>query len=940
MKRPSTKSLRPLAMLGLALALHVSVVGTSHSQTPTASASVTERGDEEISINLPEQVTLEQLIDIIARETQTLFIYEKPAIQGSLSITMPANFKVQKKDIFVIFEKLLTTQGLTLVRQKDSNVVELISGAEARFQKLPLQLDGGSIEVTPTDYVMRLRQIKHADLNKIVEAIQPFFSQTGTLLTYDFLSLLIMIDSQANIARISEILDVLDVDEPDELRQVMTIYEMKHTQAAETYEMVSAIYANILQNGRQEAVELIVNSRQNSLIILAPQAATEEILQLLELVDVEVQNEVGNRLTIQPLKFATPGSVAPLLNQIYAQEETPPRPSLPLQNEPQNGLEATTPPALAASAPVKIIPFDNLNALIIIANPATTQDIVALVEQLDVEQGEFQLVFHPLQFASATVLGALLADIFSDQIVAGTGKGETAAKSRIKIIPEPRLNALILIADPFTTERILRLIHQLDVGDGGAEFTVHALQHATAQQTAEVLNAIFTQNTTDQEEKTPQTLLIVPDERLNVLIIFADKIHTQKTVKLIEQLDVPTKEDRARSQFRLYRLQHAVAKDIATLLKEVTGNIVEVAQSEAAASSSENANPAAGASPSPPPLSRSPVGQDSASRVAITVDETTNTVLAFGPREIFATLDAIIEELDIPRVQVYIEALIVETSLSKSLDFGVDWSFAGETQDGNSIVSGGFPGAGPLTAENAVKKAGENTLGIVSGEQLTFGGQNFLSFGAFVRALQKDTDVNILANPQLLMLNSEEASLNVSRVVPVAINSVVDSNGRITERIEFRDVGVIASIRPQINGDNSIRLEISQTSSDLTPTAVGNSNAVTTFKRELKTSVITASDSIVVLGGLLNEKLKQEESKIPGLGDLPLIGWFFGDSNETVDKTNLMMFIRPTIIRNQEDLIKVTTRANAGYQRNNQQAPAAPELLEGIQKGHSEQPKQ
>ena len=951
------------------IALLITEIGYPQSQNAELTENVEEENflEEELSINLPERVTLEQLMEIISRETNTLFMYQEGSLRGELSITMPSNFTVKKKDLFVLFNKLLESQSLTLLHYPDSNIVELIEGREARFHKLPLLFDepleaempmlesqemeddsqiriasqsnlGRLTAMTSSNFVIRVRQIKFADMNQIKDAIQPFLSQTGMMLTYDLLRIFIFVDSQANLERINGIIDILDVKDPQDLKQVMTVYKMKHTQVEETHSMVSSIYANILQSGRQEEVKFLVNTRQNSLIFFTTQAATKIILSLLDLIDVEVPEEEGRELTVHPLKYRTPGSIAPLLSKIFSQKVLPVIKIKEAEKKGENVEDAQKAKSLIAStSPAQIIPFDNLNLLIIIADPTTTQDILKLVEQLDVPQGEFDLLLQPLKFASAPLLGSLLANIFSDQIVAGKDQGETAARSRVKIIAEPRLNSLIIIADKFTMPRILELIEQLDVSGGDTEFTVHPLKYANAGTVAKLLNSIFSQKVVSGSEKeVEQEQLIVPDERLNLLIIFADQQRTERILNLVYKLDLPTKKEVARSQFKLYSLQHAVAKEVAILLKEVTGNIVEVAQSgesdDAAAKTPSQSDSGKEEQPSedelPAGVAKTEKHQETVAQISITADETTNTLLIFGPTEIFATLDHIIEQLDIPRVQVYIEALIMETSLSKSLNFGVDWSATALTSDGETLVSTGFPDASPLTVEEALQNAGTSAIGVMSGGSLIFEGQTFLSFGAFVRAVQNDADINILAHPQLMMLNNEEATLNVSRVVPVATKTVVDANGRVTDQIEFRDVGVISTIRPQISGDQSIRLEISQISSDVAPTPVGSSNAVTTFKRELKTVVITVNDSIVVLGGLLNEHVSLSESQVPGLGDLPLIGWLFGSNVERVEKTNLMMFIRPTIIRGQDDLIRVTERANTQYMRSNTQQKSFREMLE------------
>ena len=164
------------------------------------------------------------------------------------------------------------------------------------------------------------------------------------------------------------------------------------------------------------------------------------------------------------------------------------------------------------------------------------------------------------------------------------------------------------------------------------------------------------------------------------------------------------------------------------------------------------------------------------------------------------------------------------------------------------------------------------------------------------------------------MMNNEEAVLNVSSNIPIGTKTVTDANQLTTTQFEFKDVGTKITIKPQISGSDSIRLEIKQESSQVSTESVLTQQAITTYKRELQTSVVAGNDEIIVLGGLIDEKQNRSESKIPGFGDLPLIGWMFGSKTNTVTKTNLLLFIRPTIIRSQEDLIRVTTRARARYE--------------------------
>jgi len=393
---------------------------------------------------------------------------------------------------------------------------------------------------------------------------------------------------------------------------------------------------------------------------------------------------------------------------------------------------------------------------------------------------------------------------------------------------------------------------------------------------------------------------VIAEKRLNALILIANVQTTQKAVDLINQLDVTAGE--GQGNFKVYPLEYAVAKDLAKLLKELTKGIAKVSDTGAGKKTSQSA---------------SGKGAD----ISISADEATNSLLIFGPNEIFTTLDRIIKQLDIRRLQVYIEAMVVEVSLSKSLDFGINWTAPASVNKGEAVGFANFsnPQTNPISVDQAPGNFASHTVGLVPNNSvINFGDAKFFSFGAFIRATQTDSEINVLANPQLLMLNNEEATINVATVVPVGTNSVVDANGNRTTQIEYRDVGILLTIRPQISGNDSIRLEIKETSSNIVEKPVDiDQSGVVTLKRELQTAVLTGDGDIVVLGGLISETVSSSGSKIPGLGDLPLIGWLFRNSKDEVDKTNLLLFIRPRIIRTQQDLLDVTQRAKKRYEKAN-----------------------
>ena len=207
-------------------------------------------------------------------------------------------------------------------------------------------------------------------------------------------------------------------------------------------------------------------------------------------------------------------------------------------------------------------------------------------------------------------------------------------------------------------------------------------------------------------------------------------------------------------------------------------------------------------------------------------------------------------------------------------------------------------------------------LGIV-GDQIQFQGQSFVSFSAFIQATRQDQDLNILANPQILTLDNEEAEINVTQVIPVSSKVVRDVNNLTTTEFEFKDVGIILKITPQITGTDKVLLTIDQESSSVAARQVvtgGDQTAITTLKRTIKTKVLIDNGATIAIGGLIQDQEILTVTKVPCLGDIPVLGWFFKSRSEEVRKTNLIVFLRPHIINTREDLINVTRGVQYRYE--------------------------
>ncbi len=859
---------------------------------PVEIEAAKKKKSSKVTINLPQTLILKEFIKIISEHTGTVFVYEEKNMRGQMSITAPRNFKVSAEDAFYFFEKILASQGLAMVRKKGSKVVEILTAADARFSRLPISKDGGKVNAKGGNYVMRLIPIRHADLKGIQSTLQPIFSKTGVLLVYEPMNMLIVIDVESNVSRIVELINMLDISAPEGVEQIVTLIQIVHNDVTEIHKTVSELFSNIVLNGKPPKFKLLIEARLNSLFIVANRETTAEIIELIEQVDVPVE---GATTTIHELQYSDAAKLIPLITTVFPKTSS-----------------------------IKILPFAPFNALIIIANPVTTQQIIDLVDQLDIPRGNRQIKLQTLQYASATTLAPLLSKIFADKIVAGKGEGKTATGSAVKIIAEPRLNALIIIADRLATDRVLQLIAKLDTVQGTSgetQLKLVALENTSAKRMAVLLSKIFSDSVVagKGEGKTAKAspVKIIEEERLNSLIIIAGRLEIEQILSLIKKLDVFQESGKIKSNFKLYHLKHAVAKDMAVILKEVTGRITEVARKDE--------------KPKPEAQNQSKtVNSGGQTDISISADEATNSLLIFAPSDAFTTLDKIIIELDVPRMQVYVEALVMEVTLSKSLDLGINWKASGLTSGGR-VLTGGFPGGGGFTGDSARITADSSTIGVLNGNTISIGGEEFFSFGAFVKAVQSNNDVNVLANPQLMIINNpqdgEIPNINVVSVVPVSPKTVTSASNITTKEYQYKEVGIKLEIRPQISGENSIRLDIAQESSDVVNPGA---EAITIFKRTIKTSVIAEDGEIIVLGGLIKEKVARNQDKIPGLGDLPLIGWLFRSKSDLFEKINLLIFIRPTIIRTNKDLEKVNQRASSRYKKAKELNKVSDQVLEDM----------
>jgi general secretion pathway protein D len=360
---------------------------------------------------------------------------------------------------------------------------------------------------------------------------------------------------------------------------------------------------------------------------------------------------------------------------------------------------------------------------------------------------------------------------------------------------------------------------------------------------------------------------------------------------LISHLDTPLK---SIGNTQVIYLRYAQAKDLAAVLRGVNEGI----------SSSTTVRPKTDKTPAPVPAAE-------AIKTNIQADETTNSlVITASPAEL-QNLQAVIRQLDVRRAQVLVEAIIAEVSTDTAKKLGVQWVLDGTPNSVAPIGLSNFNNVGLSILDLATSATQirdnrvTNLPNIGSGALLGLGrfGSNTLNFGVLLQALSADTQANVLSTPSLLTLDNQEAEIVVGQNVPL-LTGQYTATGTTTnvtnpfQTIQREDIGVKLKVTPNINEGNSVKLnieqEVSSISSDSTAGFIIN-------KRTIKTTVIVEDGNLIVLGGLIDEDLQQATQKVPGLGDIPILGALFRSQSTKKVKRNLMVFLRPLIVRDAND---------------------------------------
>jgi general secretion pathway protein D len=452
----------------------------------------------------------------------------------------------------------------------------------------------------------------------------------------------------------------------------------------------------------------------------------------------------------------------------------------------------------------------------------------------------------------------------------------------------PASNILIISDRASNVNRIIRIIRRVDqVGDQSVEIV--QLQNASSADTVRVLNSLFQQAAAAEGGA---AVKVVADERSNSVLISGDQSQRLRIRALVAHLDTPL-EKGGDTQIRY--LHFANAEKIAPKLKEQITGIAQAAPSGAAGA---QATPQAQAE----------------KNAMIWAEPETNALIITAPPKVMRAIMEIVDKIDIRRAQVLVEAVIVEVNADKTSDLGVNWAAWSNGSSGTQIPLGGFiepVGGSSLvdlasTASSIASGTAPTSTSSLTGTTLGIGkiSANGINFAAMVRAISGDASTNIVATPSAITLDNQEAELKVAQEVPFITGSYSTATGTSTsstvnpfETVQRQEVGTILKVTPQIAAEgDSVVLKISVESSSVAATSVSTVD-ITTNKRTVSTNVLIEDGGIVVLGGLISDTTTRSEQRVPLLGSIPFIGMLFKTRDYSRTRNNLMIFIRPKILR-------------------------------------------
>ncbi|UCD57826.1 MAG: type II secretion system secretin GspD, partial [Candidatus Hydrogenedentota bacterium] len=514
-------------------------------------------------------------------------------------------------------------------------------------------------------------------------------------------------------------------------------------------------------------------------------------------------------------------------------------------------------------------------------------------ESVEVRQrDQFITQLIPVQYSDAQTIVSILTPLISRDA---------------NITSYANTNTIILTDASSNIKRLLEIVQEIDVPGFEETITIIPLVNAQADILAqEILQALEPGPGAPPGAPAPRTrrrpsaqptligtttvqIKIIPDLRTNSLIVVANEADTEQVRFLVEELDKVTPVEA--NNIHVYRLQNALAEDVAAVLTSLAATTTPAAAPGGAAPATTGV-------------------RTFYKEVSVVADKTTNSLIITATPQDYTVLRRVIEQLDIMRPQVLVETLIAEVSLDFTRDLGINWLFAIPDSDRDEAGFGAFSPLPVIPDEDG--EVDPEVLFPLLGGGFSVGYVKVDKALVRIFASETDDDFNVLSAPHVLTLDNEKAVINISDNVPFITQTLTDTGGgtelATSETFEYRDVGIILEITPHISPDRMVRLEIVQKVNDVARVEASSTtgDVLSEKKREAETTLMVKDRHTLVLGGLMKESDTVNVSKVPFLGDIPILGWAFKSKSNERRKTNLLIFITPSIVTNVAEATDVT----------------------------------
>ncbi|MCB0327594.1 MAG: type II secretion system secretin GspD [Bdellovibrionales bacterium] len=489
-------------------------------------------------------------------------------------------------------------------------------------------------------------------------------------------------------------------------------------------------------------------------------------------------------------------------------------------------------------------------------------------------------------------------------------------------------NSLIITDTGSNIRRLISIIEKLDQQGYQNSVEVIPLRYSQAQDVAEKITNLFqskgssskTSRLSSNVERGDAISKVIPDIRTNSLIVTATREGLTQILDIVSELDKEIKDAMNQGRIHVRRLKHADAEELATLLGGLlsgsgsSSKSSSRSSSSSSSSSSKDSSSASSTKSSPTTFSGGGSSGVFEGEIRVAADPGTNALVITASPNDFLSLKPVIDQLDVRRPQVFVEALIMEVAMGKNLDVGV----RAHGVAGNGLYGASQVGGSDVTSTNPLSAlSGGLGLGFASFSKL-IPGTKLPSQGVILKAMQTNNNVNVLSAPNILTTDNQKAEIKIGKKVSYVSSETTNAAGSPVRNWATTDVNLELHVTPQINDGNEVTMEIEQIIDDLIGTVDKiKENGVNTSSRKAKTTVIAQNQQTVVIGGLIKDKENQVKTKVPILGDIPIFGNLFKQKNTESEKVNLMVFITPHIIRDPKDMTRVSVMKNNQRRRFN-----------------------